>query len=126
MFKRPLCLIASAFVAAVFVFLLFYPPDYSDPGKENGEVITVSGKVTSKETGTDFDGNQVQVLYIKDSGKDDTIVKVYLSSSYQSNFETIPQIGEQVDVQGEYYAFNRASNPGEFDSRKYYKILKIE
>lgn len=126
MFKRPLCLMVMAFVAAVYIFLMFYPPDYSYPDIENGEVITVSGKVTSKETGTDFDGNQVQVLYIKESGKDDTIVKVYLSSSYQSSFETIPQIGEQVDVEGEYYAFNRASNPGEFDSRKYYKILKIE
>lgn len=126
MFKRPLCLFVMAFVAAVYIFLKFYPPDYSDLAKENGEVITVSGRVTSKETGTDFDGNKVQVLYIKESGKDDTIVKVYLSSSYQSSFETIPQIGEKVNVQGEYYAFNRASNPGEFDSREYYKILKIE
>ncbi len=126
MFRRPLCLVTMAFVAAVFIFLLVYPPDYSDLGYENGEYITISGKVTSKETGTDFDDNQVQVLYIEDSEKEDTIVKVYLASSYQDIYDNIPQIGEQITVQGEYYAFSRASNPGEFDSRTYYKILKIE
>lgn len=126
MFKRPLCLVAMAFVAAVFIILLIYPPDYSDPGYENGEYITLSGTVTSKETGTDFDDNQVQVLYIEDQEIEDTIVKVYLSSSYQDISDNIPQIGEQITVQGEYYAFSSASNPGEFDSRTYYKILKIE
>lgn len=126
MFKRPLCFVAIAFVAAVYIFLFLYPPDYSDSGQENGEYITISGKVTSKDTGTDFDGNQVPVLYIKESGKEDTIVKVYLSSTYKTSVGNIPQIGEVVDIQGDYYAFARASNPGEFDSRVYYKILKIE
>lgn len=126
MLKRPLCFIAMAFVAAVFVFLKLYPPSYIDADIENGEYITISGTVTSKETGTDFDGNRVQVLYIDEYMKDDTIVKVYLSSSYQDNSEKIPQIGEQVKIKGQYYAFGRASNPGEFDSRVYYKILKIE
>lgn len=111
-----------AFVAAVYVFLQFFPHEYAGPSAEEKEYVTMTGVVAGKEYKTSYEGESVPVLYLKDAQKSDVKVQVYLEDCDTD----LPEMGETVRIAGKYAAFSIARNPGEFNSRQYYQILKIE
>jgi competence protein ComEC len=121
MFKRPLCYAVLAFFAAVCLFLFLFPYNSYNTGHEPHETVSLWGRVTAREYKKDKDGKRTVVIYIDDGTGTETLVQVYLSdASY------IPCIGENIKLRGKIREFSPASNPGEFDSAFYYKILKIE
>ncbi len=116
--KRPLCVIAVMIAAAVWLLLLLIPQEElsSVPDRAN---ITKTGKVTRKENRINsFSGEKECVVYVF-LPNEDTTVMAYLSPDEE------PQIGTYVKIEGQCRQFKGARNPGEFDSRDYYRILKI-
>ena len=118
--KRPLCLVITAFVAIIYVCLRLYSIPFQDENIVDGEDKQIVGKVVRKENRIDFQGNKILVLYLKIPNSNEQIL-VYLSD----NSSAIPKMGQSVKVQGRCKKFNFATNPGEFDSRRYYRILKV-
>lgn len=131
--RRPLCALALLFAAAVFFSFLFsgrpVPQDYSP---DQGRQVQVSGTVLFRTRKTAPGEEPVLLvtlgsaagsvsreqnsLYIPAGQK----VQCTLSLSDEAH---VP-IGARVCVSGRLYAFPEATNPGEFDSRLYYQILK--
>ncbi|WP_026660687.1 DNA internalization-related competence protein ComEC/Rec2 [Butyrivibrio sp. AC2005] len=117
--KRPLCFVGAFFAIAVFFLLQFLPAEeYSVP--RDRESITVTGIINGKEEKTSsFTGKKQLVLYLRmDSGR---IVLIYLDDMMYK----LP-IGCVLKVRGNVKNFSESRNPGEFDSREYYRILKTE
>ena len=121
--KRPLCLLCLALTAAVWIFLKIIPvpePDYYH--KTDGGMISFTGEVIQKEYRTDFAGKKVPVLYLRSSSDRESSVLCYMDTGRY----TEPAMGETVQISGRFKNFPKATNPGEFDSRQYYSILKIQ
>ncbi len=116
--KRPLCVIAAMIAAAVWLLLLLIPQEEYSCVPDRAH-ISRTGKVTRKENRIKSDsGEQEGVVYIF-LPEEDTTVVAYLSPDEE------PQIGTYVQIEGQCRQFKCARNPGEFDSRDYYRILKI-
>ncbi|WP_026495236.1 ComEC/Rec2 family competence protein [Butyrivibrio sp. WCD3002] len=116
--KRPLCLFTILVAAAVLILINVFPQDfYSDlPDQAN---ITQTGEVIGKEIKLNsYSGEKELIVKIKLLDKDYHAL-VYLSSDFE------PDIGQIIRVSGECRCFDSARNPGEFDSRSYYRTLKI-
>ena len=121
--KRPLYLLCMAFTAAVWFFLKLSPPDqYTDASIADDSIVSFTGTVMQKELKTDFQGKKVLVIYLRDVLNDETSVQCYMNE----NMSMEPHMGEKIRVTGQIRNFPRATNPGEFDSRQYYSILKIK
>ena len=121
--KRPLYLLCLAFTAAVCFFLKLSPPDqYASASAADGSTVSYTGTVTQKEVKTDFQGKKVLIIYLQDVSNHETSVQCYMND----NMPIEPHIGENIHVTGQIRNFSRATNPGEFDSRQYYSILKIK
>lgn len=121
--KRPLYLLCLAFTAAVWLFLKLSPPDqYTDASIADDSTVSFTGTVMQKELKTDFQGKKVLVIYLRDVLNDETSVQCYMNE----NMSMEPHMGEKIRVTGQIRNFPRATNPGEFDSRQYYSILKIK
>ena len=129
--KRPLaflCLLAA---------LLLFPAgvtgtDRKDAYEEwDGKRVTLTGRVYKKETVSQVEG-PVSVVYLKlwedkregageaDMGPPGKRVICYLSFGQRE-----PEIGSTVRLSGKLKAFERASNPGQFDAISYYQIFGI-
>ncbi len=116
--KRPLCAISIMVAAAVWLLLMIIQRQEYPVLSDRAE-ITITGKITGKERKTNsFSGELQTILQVKLSGEDFSVL-IYIDS------DTEPEIGKTVKVKGVCKAFSEASNPGEFDSRDYYRILKI-
>lgn len=130
MLRRPLSLACLA----VIVLLLLgtklasgFPSVYEDL---EGRPVTVVGRVYQKEC-TNKAGKEKKVLYLQiislddglhpaDTGKERKNVICYLKAD-----EELPQMGSTVKVKGVLKHFQEATNPGQFDAKSYYHILKI-
>lgn len=64
-----------------------------------------------------------QVLYLKDLSEDSPPGKAV--ACYLKSGQAEPEMGSRVRVEGTYRAFEKASNPGQFDSYSYYLISGI-
>ena len=117
--KRPLCACGGLFVAAVFFLMLVIQ------AKEGSELpdqaaVTITGIICGKEEKiSSFTGKRQLVLYLKT--ENDRKIMLYLDDTDYK----LP-MGCTLKVSGKVKNFPRSSNPGEFDSRSYYRILKIE
>ena len=121
--KRPLCLLCLALTAAVWFFLKLFPPDqYALSPGVDGSTVSFTGTVVQKELKTDFQGKKVLVIYLQDVSDCETSVQCYMNDKMSME----PHMGEKIRVTGQIRNFPRATNPGEFDSRQYYSILKIQ
>ncbi|MCM1127244.1 MAG: DNA internalization-related competence protein ComEC/Rec2 [Lachnospiraceae bacterium] len=113
--KRPLA------CACLLLTLLFYLAVnlFSPPvqGQDMEGKVRVTGRIYQKELRMQAE-SPVLVLYLKDlsgvspPGK---AVICYLKSGQKE-----PEMGSRVTVEGSYRTFERASNPGQFDSYSYY------
>lgn len=122
--KRPLLNISILFVVAVYFFLLIFPPEtaVADPG---GSKISFTGKIYQKEYKLNSRGQISQILYLQSVEDKELKVQCYLDTTEDILAKKISSIGSYVEVEGTYWPFSNATNPGEFDSLEYYRILKI-
>lgn len=119
--RRPLGFICLGAVFALYIFTKLrgqpepiYPPD-------NVKNITLSGIVTKKEIGGEPEKpSRVVHLKLITSNKKANTVLCYLDVGQQ-----MPELGSTISVTGQWEAFEKATNPGQFDSYSYYQILGI-
>lgn len=120
--KRPLasvCLLVFS-----FFFLAVNLASFSRQGPYDGEKkkVKVTGRVYQKELRQQA-GQTVQVIYLKDLSGDSPPGKAVLC--YLKSGQTEPEMGSTVAVEGNYRAFETASNPGQFDPYSFYLISGI-
>ncbi len=117
--KRPLCAIGGLLAVVVFFLVQILPTGESNLPADR-QVITIIGEISGKENRINsFSGEKQLVVYLKkDNGK-----KVML---YIDDAEYNLPFGCFVKAKGKVKLFSEGRNPGEFDSRNYYRILKIE
>lgn len=130
--RRPLCVVCLLFVITVFLSVGFIPPKQAELSKAAGKTVYLAGKIYHKEVRPSLSGEEQSVIYLN---------HIAVSSESESLFEkqeniegvvcymkenTGAPIGSMVAVKGNVQEFNQATNPGEFDSRQYYQILKLD
>lgn len=122
--RRPLCLFSLIFACMVMVCVYGGKlPDADGPVPAEGEQTILTGIVVNKEYRVIY-GKKMPVLYITDvRDKNDRQVMCYMKEA--EGRTTLPRIGETVRVSGKVSLFREAANPGEFDLKEYYQILKI-
>lgn len=128
--KRPLataCLFIIGFLFLSTRLVPISPPAFMDwEGKE----VTVIGDVYAKETYFKAD-KKVSVVYLKmdavlyDGSRADIQAGDYRVICYLKENQTMPHMGSIVTVTGRMQGFDKATNPGQFDAKSYYQILKI-
>lgn len=127
--KRPLCLAGIIMMAACYLLLSIFPQsaEYED-NPCDGEQVIFTGYVLKKEDrimryeiseGHYFE-EKIPVLYLKSSDNPDIHIKCEMDAdSYVEQ-----PLGSCIQVRGKVSNFPVATNPGEFDSRRYYMIMK--
>ncbi len=139
--RRPLAFICLA--AALCLFLAGQIRPQADAGQRkqdiygqwDGRQITLTGRVYKKET-AGRTNEPVSVIYLKLSGKAEAgdadteretetgppgeRVVCYLAAGQEE-----PELGSTVKLSGKVRAFEKATNPGQFDAFSYYQISGI-
>jgi len=124
-----------AFVCVMFVIVCFIvlhvidvpPPDYWEWEWEDVRIV---GEVVNKELRLSEWGESLIVTVVPieavetKNGKQFKVEGKILCHISDINAE--PLMGSVVKVSGKLKAFERASNPGQFDSARFYQILKID
>lgn len=125
--RRPVCLIGLAFVVLIRLYLYLHPLPAAELEDINRSSIILTGQVDKKEYRISND-QEILVIYLKE-------VQVVHPQTIPSEVKNVicyaeggqePEMGSRVRVQGKLYAFDGATNPGEFDARRYYQILDIQ
>ncbi len=128
MVKRPLAFTCLIFSLVVFFIVSLHPAPYRDYTEFEGREVTVEGKIYRKEK-IRQENRVVTVLYLKVSspgGREDgngpygKRVVCYLKSGQGE-----PEMGSRTRITGKLKAFQRASNPGQFDAYSYYQVSGI-
>lgn len=127
--RRPLLGACLLFILCIIVFYLCVPPTLPDYTELDGEEVYVRGTVTSISTQEYF--GEIHTVYTLDgvelhksmaeagntSYTNDQIY-CYTKEPFQKTY-----IGSHITVKGAFSAFEKAENPGEFNSQLYYHIL---
>ncbi len=143
--KRPLAVICLAVLAAACFKMKLAPPDFPVYRQFEGTDCTAAGRIGKIEIKNHYGKNQT-VLYLESLS--------YFQSDQEPFYESkspdkqkiksdLPcglvcyidggenegtpdyRIGEEALVRGRFEAYRAASNPGEFDACRYYRILGI-
>lgn len=133
--RRPLAVFCLVCLLAVGGLVCFKPPEYPDISEMEGKECQVIGRVDKIEYKMIF-GKEQSVLYLKQisyfaeiQAKSHTQHADRMPTGlvcYISKEEPIPlKIGSTVLVSGIFEGFPEATNPGEFDTRLYYRILGL-
>lgn len=123
--KRPLALICLLITGGVAIFLDYYFDNRPLP-RESYEQAVMEGKVTDK-----YDKNgKLYVCIGKINDYDGELLDKAVESGriYGSlgavcsfeNYDEAPNIGERIRVEGRFSFYEGATNPGQFDVRRYY------
>lgn len=120
MSKRPLSMACLAMILMIFlgIKLAGTSPSYAE--EQEGEYVTVTGKVYQKET-TKKEGVTRLTVYLsfKDTNRKQNVICYLLPG------QRLPELGSVITVKGRRINFEKPSNPGQFDAKSYYQILKI-
>lgn len=149
--RRPLCLLCLVF--ACFLFLWMEWPGNADEQRplEAGQQIRVAGRVAKKEYGsyggilylTDISSREANVLVDSNTAQDpvqDFTQQLQFDQDKNQtqgsrtitgavcycDFGVLPKIGQWVVINGKVATLKQATNPGEFDQRKYYYLQGIQ
>ena len=130
--KRPLsmgCLVVVIFLALMVCFLHKEPESFE---AYEGDTISLQGMVYQKEQKQNglalylykvkVQKVNVQKVNVQNEASFPTTQRVVC---YLRQGETEPELGSMVNVKGKLQCFQNAHNPGEFDARSYYQILRI-
>lgn len=133
--RRPLCVFALILAVSLRILLQF-APDYDDPYlAQDGENVTLVGRVTAKEykSGTNvWTGAETLTLLITmdhveltgaDCAADDLVLVRVPIESKDNEVNPVTSIGAWLRVQGTLAVFQPATVHGAFDSRLYYRTL---
>lgn len=130
--RRPFALGCLLFVMAVFISVYLFPPMQVGTDKAEGKTVYLSGKVYRKEIRSDRFGGNNYIIYLNHiviSDESDSFFeneeKIQGVLCYMEENMEVP-LGSTVAVRGKAESFMQATNPGEFDSRQYYQILKLD
>jgi len=96
------------------------PPDVPD-----NSLITVGGKLSDRQYKNDSFIIILEEAAPEKGDPDKTSVLIYLKDHYDS-LSDLPPIGSRVTVRGKFSLFDEATNPGQFDMRRYYLIRGID
>ena len=145
--RRPLCALALAVTAVMYLVLRFLPPALPDYAEFDGSTVRLQGRVLSKEYRVSKNGGISLLITLGNihcpsgpSTKNHVLVRVPVSKNdnkteYEGHMSHIPRefpeapednltpIGALICVTGKVRAFETARNPGEFDARLYYRTL---
>ena len=145
--RRPLCALALAVTAVMYLVLRFLPPALPDYAEFDGSTVRLQGRVLSKEYRVSKNGVISLLITLGNihcpsgpSTKNHVLVRVPVSENdnkteYEGHMSHIPRefpeapeddltpIGALICVTGKVRAFETARNPGEFDARLYYRTL---
>ncbi len=125
--RRPVCLIGLAFIVLIRLYLYLHPLPAAELEDANKCGVILTGQVDKKEYRIS-NNQEILVFYLKE-------VQVVQPQTIPSEIKNVicyavdgqePKMGSYVRVQGKLYAFDGATNPGEFDARRYYQILDIQ
>lgn len=127
--RRPLCMVCLLFVIAVFLCVHLCPPKAGEFDEYDGKTVCLTGKVSQKECRPAIFGGDNYLLYLNQVAvSEETFsgeAKIQGVVCYMEKYSDVP-LGSRVVVEGEMQEFMHATNPGEFDSREYYQILKLD
>lgn len=129
--RRPLSIVLIIYLLAIFVYMcVFRQEPYEHLQVFDGSSVIIAGVIDDKEVKGDNFKLHLKNTYIrmeKEDGKkidvckaDNIIVYFPYEESYMSEFT----IGSNLTLQGNYMLFDRATNEGEFDAKKYWAIRK--
>ncbi|HKM03515.1 MAG TPA: DNA internalization-related competence protein ComEC/Rec2 [Lachnospiraceae bacterium] len=118
--RRPLCVVCLAFVITIMLFYKLRPIPLQDIGDLEGQVVLLQGQVYQKEYKNDSLVIYVKKISIGDHSADISTVMCYMKSEY------VTYLGQTVLLKGKLQSFSSGTNPGEFNLRKYYKVLGID
>lgn len=88
----------------------------------NLQQILSDSRTNSPEHTTDHIWKNIGKLPGREDAQGIEGVLCYMSADR----EEVPRMGSFVIMRGTFYAFSHASNPGEFDSAQYYRILNMQ
>lgn len=127
--KRPLSV-----VCLIVLFFLFLgtkipkkaPPEYL---LWEGQQVTVTGMVDQKERVKGQETDR-QIIYLRLTAIENEQIKRTVSDEhrvicYLSANQKMPEIGSVIQATGKLRAFQKATNPGQFDAESYYQVLDI-
>jgi len=125
--RRPVCLLGLAFVVVFWSYLYLHPLPATELGDIDRSDVVLTGRVDKKEYHIS-DDREILVLYLKE-------VQVIHPQTIPTEMKNVicyaedgqePRTGSYVRMRGKLCAFAGATNPGEFDARRYYQILDIQ
>lgn len=124
--KRPLCIICLVFVLALYCYMEWKPRPPYVLETYDGRYVEITGQIYQKEIKQEqiiLYLNHVTICDEQSQVKLENHHKVicYCEGENQSVFT-----GSYVQVKGRIQKFRKATNPGEFDMRRYYHILGID
>ncbi len=127
--KRPMCFISLCLVIILNLLLTIRPPDVYNTLSPLNEIFELNANVKDW-----YYKDNTFYLILSDAGilsggfpdKKKYNVLVRLSEDLYDSIEDIPAIGQSVKVTGRQYVFERAGNPGQFDTAIYEKCRGID
>jgi len=127
-------MVCLLFVIAVFLSVSFHPPSsLQTEGKEyDGKTVCLAGRIYHKEHRTSPSGGEELIIYLDQTAvSGESFPKVEESKKIQGVIcymerESDVPMGSMVVVEGKVQEFMHATNPGEFDSWEYYRILRSD
>lgn len=128
MIRRPLCAVSFACIAVIFLWIWIKGPPEADVSAWTDRKLLISGTVSGKEI-----RGETQVIYLSNiafcdkesSDQEDSFQSINTDDTYGLICymqQAAPPMGATVLLTGEMSAFDIATNPGEFDRRKYYLL----
>lgn len=127
--RRPLCYVSMAFVVTVFLYLTLCPaPERGASYATDGSRVILQGQVYHKEYKAQqliLYLNYIQVPHVgEDNQHNNTQIQTGIMCYVKEGQE--PKLYSDIQITGEIQDFQKATNPGEFDQRRYYEIQKLE
>ncbi len=128
MIRRPLCAASLVCIAVIFLRLWIKGPPEADISAWTNRELLISGVVSEKEI-----RGERQVIYLSNvafcdresTDREDSFQSINTDDTYGLICymqQEAPPMGSAVLLTGEMSAFDIATNPGEFDRRKYYLL----
>lgn len=134
MIRRPLCVASLLCIAIISLGLWIKGPPEADISVWADRILLISGTVSGKEI-----RGETRVIYLSNvafcdresTGREDSFQSINSFQSFNMDDayglvcylqQEAPPMGATVLITGKVAAFPAASNPGEFDQRKYYLL----
>ncbi|MEG1848228.1 MAG: DNA internalization-related competence protein ComEC/Rec2 [Lachnospiraceae bacterium] len=128
--RRPLCLACLAYVVVVMLLLYLIPPPHASTDAWEGKTVILTGQVEHKSLKDQV--YTVELSHITlDSGDTHLSINQPVHTNdiegvlcYLEGVEN-PKLGSYIQVRGKLTSFESATNDGEFDRRRYYKVRRL-